>query len=204
MQAILDSIILDRDGTIIEDAHYLDDPEGVRLLPAADIGLKLLLQAGFGLYLLSNQSGVGRGYFSRRQHEAVQNRVRQLLLERGIRFRDERFCFHAPEAGCGCRKPAPGLWHELADCHGLSPARSAMIGDKPEDIQLANQAGLAASILVLTGHGRAAAETMDLPCPEHGWLELSGHSPPGRPRLVATDLLSACRWLLGRGRHSGE
>jgi D-glycero-D-manno-heptose 1,7-bisphosphate phosphatase len=190
------NILLDRDGTIIEDAHYLASPDQIRLLPNAGRALKRLQDSGLRLYMLSNQSGVGRGYFSRRQHEAVQSRVKDVLLEQGVRLNGERFCFHAPEEGCSCRKPAPGLWDELAAEEGLSADESLMIGDKAEDMRLAARARLAGSILVLTGYGRQSAWELGLPTPDCGWEHTAACQPCGHPSTVASDLLSASDWIL--------
>jgi len=195
------TIILDRDGTVIVDKHYLCDPAGVELLPGAASGLARLAGAGMGLYLASNQSGIGRGYFGEADQAAVHARLEEVLAGHGVRLSGAAHCPHAPEEACACRKPATGLWDALAAEHGLSPAASIMVGDKPADVSLGLNANLAASVLVLTGKGGATAEKMGLP-PLPGdrpWLELTERRE-GWPHLVARDLDAVADWLLAHER----
>ena len=102
-------VILDRDGTIIEDTHYIKDPSDVRLLPEAVPGLRRLNELGCPLYVLSNQSGVGRGIITTAQFWAVHQRVCALLQAEKVEIVEFLYCFHKPEDACPCRKPAAGL-----------------------------------------------------------------------------------------------
>lgn len=145
-------VLLDRDGTVIEDKHYLCDPEGVELLPGAVEGLRRMQDMGFGLALLTNQSGVGRGYFTEDDVHAVNNRLLSLLREQNVRIDAVYHCPHAPEENCRCRKPEPGMMLQAAGELGFDPFESFMIGDKLADMQLGRNAG-AVSILVRTGKG---------------------------------------------------
>lgn len=159
------AVFLDRDGTIIEEKHYLDDPDGVVLLDGAAEGLRAMAAFPFRLVVVSNQSGIGRGFFSAEQAHAVDSRLKELLAREGIAIAGSYMCPHAPGANCSCRKPRPGMIHAAARELGLDLARSFVIGDKRCDIDLATAAG-ASGILVTTGHGRADIDyARSLPVP---------------------------------------
>ena len=156
------SLLLDRDGTIIKDKHYLADPAGVELLPGVGDALAALGRQGMRFFLVSNQSGVGRGMFGLEAVLACNERLTALLAPYGVRFADMIFCPHAPEEKCSCRKPATGMWRALEQRHGLDAAACLMIGDKEEDMRFAAAAGLAGRILVLTGKGEKTAHNLGL------------------------------------------
>lgn len=208
--AIPRAVLLDRDGTVIEDRHYLSDPSGVALLPGAAAGLAALAAAGARLFLVTNQSGIGRGYFTEADLRACNARLGELLGEHGVSLADTAFCPHGPDDGCACRKPAPGMWLGLRDRHGLCAADTAMVGDKPEDVAFGRDAGLGHVVLVLTGKGQAAARTLGVPVPE-GDAPVREPAPadlaarPDWPHAVARDLAAAAVWLLGRaGSQAGS
>ena len=186
------AVLLDRDGTLIEDRHYLSDPSGVVLLPGVGPALARLAQAGHRLFLVSNQSGVGRGYFPESAVRACQQRLEELLVPYGAALADAVWCPHAPEEACDCRKPRPGLFEQLRDRHGLAPATTFMIGDKLDDLDFATNTGLAAGLLVLSGKGAEHARKAGYPVPESGVAELEG----GR-RVIAADFAAAADWILG-------
>ena len=156
------SLLLDRDGTVIEDRHYLKDPQGVAVLPQVTQALAALQATGVQLYLVSNQSGVGRGYFTEADVLACNHALAAQLAPSGVQFADSVFCPHAPEQDCTCRKPGPGMWETLHARHGLAPATTVMVGDKPEDMAFAANAGLAGRFLVATGKGKATIERFGL------------------------------------------
>lgn len=158
-------VLLDRDGTIMADRHYLSDPAGVELLPGVAEGLRALRRLGLGLLLVSNQSGLGRGYFSEEDLWAVHQRLRQLLAAEGLHLDGAYYCPHAPEEYCACRKPAPGLVEQAAAAHGFDPGQCFVIGDKRADLELGRAVG-AVSILVRTGQGRQQ-ELLPGPAPQH-------------------------------------
>lgn len=197
------AVLLDRDGTVIEDRHYLADPSGVTLLPGAARGLAALAAAGARLFLVTNQSGIGRGNFAETDLHACNARLGDLLAEHGVSLADTAFCPHGPDDGCACRKPAPGMWLALRDRHGLCAAATAMVGDKPEDVAFGRDAGLGSVVLVLTGKGQAAARTLGVPVPE-GDAAVREPDPadlasrPDWPHAVARDLAAAAAWLLGQ------
>jgi len=150
-------ILLDRDGTIIYDKHYLHDPAGVELLPGAAEGLKRMIDMGFGLALLTNQSGVGRGYFDEASVRACNERLSELLRPYGVEIDGVYYCPHAPEEACGCRKPEPGLMKQAVEELGFDPRQAFMIGDKEADMGVGRNSG-AKTILVRTGKGAAHEE----------------------------------------------
>ena len=199
----LTAVLLDRDGTVIHDRHYLSDPEGVELLPGAVQGLQLLRDAGAGLFLVTNQSGIGRGMFSEESYLACHARLEDLLRQEGLNLGDSAFCPHAPEQqGCACRKPQAGMWKRLRDAHALMPQTSAMIGDKLVDIAFGRNAGLAATVLVLTGKGEKEAATLGIaPLAEGQEYAALDRSAQGRehwPDAVARTLHGAALFLLSR------
>ena len=192
--ATVRDILLDRDGTLIEDRDYLSDPAQVTLLPGVAQALRRLAQTGCRLFVVSNQSGVGRGYFNLEDAQACNARMAQLLAAHDVHFTDMLFCPHSPEEGCACRKPRTGMWDVLRERHGLHAAYTAMIGDKGDDVRFGRAAGLR-TVLVLTGKGRGHAAELGLPLPETSFRTPNA-SPPDQPHVVATDLAAAVDFLL--------
>jgi D-glycero-D-manno-heptose 1,7-bisphosphate phosphatase len=135
------AVFLDRDGTLIEDVGYPREAEGVRLLDGAADALAALRRAGFALVVVSNQSGIGRGLVTQDEADAVHRRFLDELHARGVEIDDVRYCPHAPEDACACRKPAAGLVLASARELGLDVARSFMVGDKPSDVEAGRRAG---------------------------------------------------------------
>lgn len=133
--------LLDRDGTLIEHLPYLSDPDQVRLLPGAAEGLRALRQLGYALVLVTNQSGVGRGYFPAERVEAVNQRLAALLARENVTIDELLFCPHGPEEGCPCRKPAPGMAEEAARRLDGDLCRSIVVGDSDCDMLLAEAVG---------------------------------------------------------------
>jgi HAD superfamily hydrolase (TIGR01662 family) len=140
-----EAVLLDRDGTLIVDVPYNGDPERVVALPGARAALERLREAGVPTGVVSNQSGVGRGFVSPAGVAAVNARVEELLGPLG----PWAVCPHAPDAGCACRKPAPGLVLEAAGRLGVAPSRCAVVGDIGADVEAARAAG-ARGVLVPT------------------------------------------------------
>jgi histidinol-phosphate phosphatase family protein len=145
-------VFLDRDGTLIVEKHYLSDPDGVALEAGVVEGLTLLQARGHPLIVLSNQSGIGRGFFEERDALRVNARVAELLKSYGIDILGWYMCPHAPEAECDCRKPLPGMALTAARDLKLELAGSYMVGDKRADLELADAIG-ATGILIASGHG---------------------------------------------------
>ena len=146
------AIFLDRDGTIIEEKCYLSDPGLVELLPGAAEGLRRMRELGFALVVVTNQSGIGRGYYGWEELGRVHARMEELLGAEGVTLDRIYVCPHAPTDDCACRKPLPGMIEQACGELGLSAAASFMVGDKACDIALGQAVG-ATSILVTTGYG---------------------------------------------------
>jgi D-glycero-D-manno-heptose 1,7-bisphosphate phosphatase len=160
---------LDRDGTLIQDLHYLGDPERVRLLDGVAEALALLNGAGYVPVIVSNQSGVGRGLIADAAVHEVNARLRQLLLAADGQAEVRAFyhCPHAPEDGCDCRKPRAGLFLRAADEHALDLGRSVGFGDRDRDLEAARAAGCRDAFLVGEGTGRSLLAAV---------TEMLGHS----------------------------
>jgi histidinol-phosphate phosphatase family protein len=178
------ALFVDRDGTIIEERHHLADPEGVALLPGAARALRTARTQGMPVIVISNQAGVGRGLFPESQVHAVNARLRHLLRVEGVELDSIRYCPHAPDAGCECRKPGALLLREAAEDLRVSLRDSVMVGDKWIDVQAGHAAG-ASGVLVTSGHG--AAEQAGGPTP--------GVTPADQ---VCADLAAAVEWFLAR------
>lgn len=133
--------LLDRDGTLIEHVPYLSDPHQVKLLPGTLQGLRQLRRRGYRLVLVSNQSGVGRGYFPALAVEAVNQRMQELLGQEALDL--ILYCPHEPRAGCDCRKPRTGM--ALEACRRLQATLEGalVVGDSDCDMELARNLGIA-------------------------------------------------------------
>ena len=175
---------VDRDGTLIAERHHLSDPDGVELLPGVAAALRTVRSAGHPVVVISNQAGVGRGLFPEARVHEVMARLRERLREEGVELDTIRYCPHAPNAGCDCRKPGTRLLHEAAADLRLSLPHSAMVGDKWIDVE-AGQGVRAAGVLVRTGHGSTELK-----------LERPASSPAAD--VVCDDVAAAARWFLAR------
>ena len=144
------AVFFDRDGTLIEEAHYCGDPARVRILPSVPEALARLKQAGFLVFVITNQSGIGRGLITEAQYRAVEA---EMLRQAGPGNIDGvYFCPDAPGAASPRRKPEPAMVLEAAAAHGIDLARSFFVGDKADDIECGRRAGVR-TILVRTGYG---------------------------------------------------
>lgn len=170
------ALFLDRDNTIIFDAPYMADPEKVKIMPGVVEALCEFRKSGFLLIVITNQSGIGRGCFSAEQMHAVNNRMLELFAAGKIVFDDILFCPHAPDDGCSCRKPEPGMLFEAAEKNNIDLGASIMIGDKASDVEAGIAAGCGYNIWL--SHGRGKMEINTKNC------------------LVAEDLADAVKLLL--------
>ncbi len=136
------AVFLDRDGTINEDVGYLDDPADVKLLDGVADAIRLLNQRGLKIIIITNQSGVARGYLTEEQLQGVNRRVVELLEKQGARVDAIYYCPHHPEDGCNCRKPMPGLLERASEELHVELEGSYMVGDKHTDVLTAKSAGV--------------------------------------------------------------
>ena len=178
------SVFVDRDGTICFDRHYLSNPDGVELIPTAADGIKRLNDAGIPVIVVTNQSGVGRGFFDEDQLGAIHDRMEDVLAEHGASVDDIYHCPHMPDSGCDCRKPAPGMLLKASDEHGIDLKHSFVIGDRMMDIEMAHAVG-AKGILV----------------PEPGnqyHVEKETGESTTKPDFRAKTFMQAVDWILKR------
>ena len=154
------AVFFDRDGTLIEDVGFVNDPAMVRLIDGAAQAVARVNAAGLLAIIATNQSGIARGIISLDRYHAVAARTIELLGAGGARIDAQFCCPHAPEISgpCDCRKPGVGLYREADARFGIDLARSIWIGDRMRDVQPARTLG-GTGILVRTGLGESEAET---------------------------------------------
>lgn len=145
-------VLLDRDGTINVERQYLSHPGQLELLPGAAAGLRALQSLGLGLVVVTNQSGIARGYFDEDRADAVHRRLEEMLKEAGVSLTGIFLCPHGPDDECTCRKPRPGMARAAAREYGFELSECFVVGDKPCDIELGQAIG-ATTLLVRTGYG---------------------------------------------------
>ena len=175
-------VFLDRDGVINRDSpDYIKSWEEFVFLPGSLEALKLLHDRGYSSILVTNQSAVARGMLTREALEQMFRRMRQAVVAAGGEIADIFYCPHMPDAGCGCRKPKPGMIKTAQSKYGIDLKAAVMVGDSSKDILCAREAGVGRTILVRTGNG-ASAEI------ELADLEIA-------PDYIAGDLLAAVHWL---------
>jgi D-glycero-D-manno-heptose 1,7-bisphosphate phosphatase len=177
---------LDRDGTVAEEVGYLNHLSRFRLLGGAGAAIRRLNEASIPVVVITNQSGVGRGYFPESLVSQVHARMADELKRDGARLDGVYYCPHVSRDACPCRKPKTGMLDAAARDLGLALGRSFVVGDRHGDVQLAERAG-ARSILVRTGYGEG---------------ELAWHAKdwPRQPDFVAADLAEAVEWILKETR----
>lgn len=175
------AIFLDRDGTLIVEKNYLCRPEDLELFPATPAALKRLSDAGFKLFIVSNQSDIGRGYFTLADVERVNQHLCHELARSGVRFEKIYIAPEKPGEPSRGRKPSPQFLFDARDEFGLNLADSFLIGDKLSDLESGWNAGVKKSILVRTGYGA------ELERAESGKLVRA---------VIVDDLNRAAEWIL--------
>ena len=153
----VDAVFLDRDGTVSEEVGYMYDVTLYQVFPWTGQAIRRLNECGIRVALATNQSGIERGYFSERTVHRVHDRLREKIGRSGASLDAVYFCPHHPEAGCGCRKPRPGMLERAREELGINLGNSYMVGDRYLDVQTGRAAG-ARTILVMTGNGREEQE----------------------------------------------
>ncbi len=179
------AIFLDRDGTIIEERNYISRPEQVVILPGAAVALRQLQAAGFKLFIISNQSGVGRGYFTLADVEKVNEHICQEFARNGVKFEKIYVAPEAPDTPSRGRKPSPQFLFDARDEFGIDLAQSYMMGDKLIDLESGWNAGVRGCILVRTGYGAQLEQD---------------HSGKLKAALIVDDLAAAAAWILAQSR----
>lgn len=150
------AVFLDRDGTIVEDTHFLHNPARVRLLSGAGAAILRLNDAGRAAVIVTNQSGIARGLFGEAEYEATANRLDELMAAEGARIDARYHCPHLPEltGPCQCRKPGVLLYERAARDLALDLGASWWVGDRLRDLEAADRFG-GRGVLVLTGAGES-------------------------------------------------
>ena len=168
-------VFLDRDGTVIEDVGFLSDPQGVAILPTVVDALRLFAQHGYATVVVSNQSGIARGYFDDAAVERVNAEVVRKLGDDGVAIDAWYWCSHY-DAGCACRKPEPGLIERALREHPLVLQGGAVVGDRGSDVELGQRVGIP-GVLVPGPYPYVGPE----------------------PDFRAQNLLEAATWIVNRG-----
>jgi len=175
------AVFLDRDGTLMEDKDYLSRPEEVVVFPGAGKALKRLQDAGFKLIIVSNQSGVGRGYFTMADVQRVNERLLEVLGRDSVHLEKIYVAPESPDAPSHGRKPSPQFLFDARDEFGIKLGASFMVGDKLSDLESGWNAGVKKCLLVRTGYGAAVERD---------------HSARIRDALVVNDLSAAVDAIL--------
>jgi D-glycero-D-manno-heptose 1,7-bisphosphate phosphatase len=178
------AVFLDRDGTLIAERNYLSKVEDVVVFPGAVEALKGLQDAGFKLFIVSNQSGVGRGYFTLADVERVNRHLSEVFARGGVRFEKIYVAPEAPDQPSRGRKPSPQFLFDARDEFQIDLSRSYLIGDKLIDLECGWNAAVNKSILVRTGYGAELERSAD------GKLTAA---------VVVDDLAAAVEWILHNG-----
>jgi len=191
----LSAVFIDRDGVLNEEADYLSDPKKLSLIHGAADAIYSLNTQTVSVIVVSNQSGVARGYFLESQIKVVEVALEKELAEQGAHIDGWYYCPHLSEGSvaeyaieCDCRKPKPGLLIRAAQERGIELVDAVMIGDKASDIAAGHAVG-ARTILVRTGQG------------EREW---AGWREEFKPSYVAKDLADAVQWLLSVEREGAH
>lgn len=176
------AVFLDRDDTVIRNVPYCDDPEKVELMPGAGSAIRRLNDADLPVVIVTNQSGIARGYFTPSRLEEIHQRMNEMLKAHGARVDAIYHCPHHPADGCNCRKPETEMFETAARDHDLHLERSYMVGDRIMDIEAARRVG-ARGVLIPSHTGRW----------EHARLPLD-------PDYLASDLPDAVDWILAHDK----
>jgi len=168
------AILIDRDGVLVEDIGYHHKLEDLRIIPNAVEGLKLLKD--FKLIVITNQSGIGRGYYTLKDYEKFNDYMLKELNKEKIKIEKIYVCPHKPEDNCECRKPKTKLIKDAEKEFNIDLSKSFMVGDKKIDVEMGKNAGVK-TILVLTGNGMKEKENSNAD-------------------YVAKDLVDAAKWVL--------
>ncbi len=146
------TIFLDRDGVINKEVGYLHKIKDFKFIDGVFDACLYFRSLGYQLIIVTNQSGIGRGYYNEDDFHIVNNWMLEKFSKKDINILDVFFCPHGPESDCNCRKPKPGMFNQANNKYGIDMKNSWMIGDKEADVQAAKTAGIQNTILVKSGH----------------------------------------------------
>ncbi len=179
------AVFLDRDGTLNVEREYLSDPARLEIFPGTGVALLRLMEAGFRLFIVTNQSGIGRGYYTLADMHRVNARLGSELARDGVRFEKIYFSPEAPDQPGRGRKPSPQFLFDARDEFGVDLGQSFMVGDKLIDLECGWNAGVKKSLLVRTGYGSKVEQ--------QSIEKLAG-------AVVVDDITAAARWILSQPR----
>ena len=145
-------VFIDRDGVINKEVGYLHKIRDFEFIDGVFDACLHFQKLGYSLIIITNQSGIARGYYNEDDFHLVNNWMIDQFENQGVSILDVFFCPHGPESTCDCRKPKPGMFNQANDKYNIDMENSWMIGDKEADVQAANAAGIKNTILVKSGH----------------------------------------------------
>ncbi|MBI5048036.1 MAG: D-glycero-beta-D-manno-heptose 1,7-bisphosphate 7-phosphatase [Deltaproteobacteria bacterium] len=172
------AVFLDRDGTINKDTGYIDSPGRLIIIDGVSSAIKRLNSNGFKVVVITNQSGVARGYFSKEALDIVNKRLEHILKKKRAHIDGIYYCPHHPDDNCECRKPKIGLLEQAKKDLNIDFKKSYVVGDKVSDVEIAQGIG-GKGILVLTGMGRDEEKKLN-----------------HKPSYIAHDLKDAVEWII--------
>ncbi|MCB4792494.1 MAG: HAD family hydrolase [Elusimicrobia bacterium] len=177
------AVFIDRDGTIVKERHYLRKVKDIKLLSGVIKALKLLKDRDFKIVIVTNQSGIGRGYLTEKKLKQINNYLIKLLKRKGAGVDALYYCPHLPDDGCICRKPKLGMIEKAKKKFNLDLKRSFSIGDHTNDFLLGQNMG-GTGIFILTGHGKEE------------YIKIKNSKGKLKPDVLEKNLLTAALWIM--------
>lgn len=177
------AVFIDRDGTIIKERCYLSKIKDISFLSGAVKALHLLKSAGYKLILVTNQSGIARGYLTEKKLLRIHDYIQKYLKQKGVEFDAVYYCKHGPDDKCSCRKPRTGMVEQASKRYNIDLKRSFVIGDHLNDFLLGKNMG-GRAVFVLTGHGKEE------------YAKLGAGKFRQKPDKVAKNILMGVKWIL--------
>jgi histidinol-phosphate phosphatase family protein len=174
------AVFLDRDGTIARDVPYCSSPEDFKLLPGAADGIRLLNKHGFKVVVVTNQSGIARGYFTEEMLAKIHDKMHRDLAKSGAHIDAIYYCPHHPEDNCECRKPKPKMLLQAASDLNIDLGKSYVIGDKTMDIEMGKNVGCE-TVLIAEGN-KEEEKDKQVPSPDY----------------TASSIDDGAKWIIGK------
>lgn len=176
------AVFIDRDGTINVDVHYLDDPDKFEMYPSVGEGVKKLKENGFRIIVITNQSGIARGYFTEKQLSNIHEKMKKEFQRFNVVLDGIYYCSHHPDDNCNCRKPNTGLFENAINEHNINAKKSYMLGDKILDIGAGKKIG-ARTVFIPEPHKRE-----EFISKKNEWEY--------NPDYIADDFMDAVEWIV--------